>query len=79
MFIKGLTSDLNNSEACKKNKMKNAEIESRMATGFWFLSEVVSDRISLAREAVLTGFSISPSTEMFDKIKELAAFSGLFI
>jgi len=77
MFIKGLTSDLNNSEACKKNKTKNAEIESRMATGFWLLSEVVSDRVSLAREAVLTGFSISPSEEMFDKIKELAAFSGL--
>merc|ERR1712130_144775 len=77
MFIKGLTSDLNNSEACKKNKTKNAEIESRMATGFWLLSEVVSDRVSLAREAVLTGFSISPSKEMFDKIKELASYSGL--
>jgi len=77
MFIKGLTSDLNNSEASKKNKSKNAEIESRMATGFWFLSEVVSDRVSLAREAVLTGFSISPSKEMFEKIKELAAYSGL--
>eukprot|EP00092_Neocalanus_flemingeri_P016179 GFUD01017511.1.p1 GENE.GFUD01017511.1~~GFUD01017511.1.p1 ORF type:complete len:1648 (+),score=501.50 GFUD01017511.1:169-5112(+) len=77
MFIKGLTSDLNNTEASKKNKSKKAEIESRMAKGFWYLSEVVSDRVSLAREAVLTGFSISPSAEMFDKIKELAAHSGL--
>jgi len=77
MFIKGLTSDLNNSEACKKNKSKKAEIEGRMATGFWFLSEVVGDRVSLAREAVLTGFSISPTKEMFEKIKELAAYSGL--
>jgi len=77
MFIKGLTSDLNNSEACKKNKSKKAEIEGRMANGFWYLSEVVSDRVSLAREAVLTGFSIAPTQEMFDKIRELATHSGL--
>ena len=77
MFIKGLTSDLNNCEACKKNKTKKAEIEGRMAKGFWFLGEVVSDRVSLAREAVLTGFSIAPSKEMFDKIKDLARHSGL--
>jgi len=77
MFIKGLTSDLNQSEACKKNKSKKAEIEGRMAKGFWYLSEVVSDRVSLAREAVLTGFSICPTKERLDKIKEMAAYSGL--
>ena len=77
MFIRGLTSDLNNVEASRKNRTKQVEIEKEMSKGYWYLSEVIGDRVSLAREAVLTGFSIFPTKEMFDKIKELAAHSGL--
>ena len=77
MFIKGLTSDINRLQAFKKNKSKREEIEKILADSFLMLSEIVSDRVSLAREAVLTGFSIVPSQEMLDKIIEFAAISGL--
>jgi len=78
MFIKGLTSDLNASEASRKNKTKKAEIEKRMAEGFWLLSQVVGEqRLSLLRECVLTGFSIYPTQEGLDRIRELARISGL--
>ena len=34
-------------------------------------------QVTLARECVLTGFSIYPSQEMFEKIVEMAIHSGL--
>ena len=34
-------------------------------------------QVTLARECVLTGFSIYPSNEMFEKIVEMAIHSGL--
>ena len=77
MMIKGLTSDINQCEANKKNRSKRSEIESRLANGFWMLSEILAERVSIAREAVLTGFSICPSKQMLDKIRQLAKLSGL--
>ena len=77
MFIKGLTSDINQCEATRRNKSKRLETEARLANGFWLLSEVLAERVSLAREAVLTGFSITPSQEMLDRIRDLAKHSGL--
>ena len=77
MMIKGLTSDINQCETNKKNRSKRSEIESRLANGFWSLSEILAEKVSIAREAVLTGFSICPSKQMLDKIRELAKISGL--
>ena len=77
MFIKGLTSDINRLEAFKKNKSQKEEVEKRLAEAYLFLSEVVGDRHSLAREAVLTGFSIVPSKVLLEKIKHYAKLSGL--
>ena len=77
MFIKGLTSDINRLEAFKKNRTKKEEVEKRLANAFLLLSEIVGDRVSLAREAVLTGFSILPTSGMLEKIKEFAKVSGL--
>ncbi len=76
MFIKGLNNDINNLEAFKKNKTKKAEVEKLLSQSFLRLSEIVSDRLSLAREAVLTGFSIVPTLEALDKIKKFAKISG---
>ena len=77
MFIKGLTSDINRLETFKKNRTKKEEVEKRLANAFLLLSEIVGDRVSLAREAVLTGFSILPTSGMLEKIKEFAKVSGL--
>ena len=77
MFIKGLNCDINFCEAHKRHRNKRTEIEKRLARGFWLLSQMVKDRVSLARECVLTGFSISPSEEMFKRIVEFAKLSGL--
>ena len=76
MFIKGLNTDINNLEALKKSKTKKAEVEKLLSQSFLRLSEIVSDRLSLAREAVLTGFSIVPTIEALDKIKKFAKLSG---
>ena len=76
MFIKGLNKDINNLEAYKKNKTKKAEIEKLLSKSCLRLSEIVSDRLSLAREAVLTGFSIVPTQEALEKIKKFAKISG---
>ena len=35
------------------------------------------DRTSLSRECVLTGFSIKPDEQALNRIKELAAVSGV--
>ena len=77
MMIKGLTSDINQCETNKKNRSKRTETESRLAYGFWVLSEILAEKVSIAREAVLTGFSICPSKEKLDKIRQLAKISGL--
>ena len=77
MFIKGLTSDINQCETNRRNKSKRLEVEARLANGVWLLREILVERVSLAREAVLTGFSIAPNKQMLDKIRELAKFSGL--
>ena len=77
MMIKGLTSDINQCESNKKNRSKRSETESRLANGFWMLSEILAEKVSIAREVVLTGFSICPSRQMLDKIRELAKISGL--
>ena len=76
MFIKGLNNDINKLEEFKKNKTKKAEVEKLLSQSFLRLSEIVSDRLSLAREAVLTGFSIVPTLEALDKIKKFAKISG---
>ena len=64
MFIKGLNNDINNLEAHKKNKTKKAEIEKLLSQSFLRLSEIVSDRLSLTREAVPT----VPTKEALDII-----------
>ena len=95
MFIKGLNCDVNAVEAHRRHRAKRSEIEKRLSRGFWLLSQMMKDRVSLifffcesafmcflyqvtlARECVLTGFSIYPSNEMFEKIVEMAIHSGL--
>ena len=77
MMIKGLTSDINQCESNKKSRAKRTETESRLANGFSVLSEILAERVSIAREAVLTGFSICPTKEKLDKIRQLAKISGL--
>ena len=76
IFIKALNSDINKLETLKKNKSKKAEVERLLSQSFLLLSEIVEDRRSLAREAVLTGFSIVPTQEALEKIKHFAKLSG---
>ena len=63
-------------EAFQKKKTKKTEVEKLLSQSFPRLSEIVRDRLSLAREAVLTGFSIVPTIEALDKIKKFAKLSG---
>ena len=47
MFIKGLNSDVNAVEANRRHKTKRSEIEKRLSRGFWLLSQMMKDRVSL--------------------------------
>ena len=77
MFIKALTTDINKLEVVKKDKVKREKSEKLLAESFLLLSEIVSDRTSLSREALLTGFSIVPSHQMLEMIRQCAKHSGL--
>ena len=47
MFIKGLNCDVNAVEAHRRHRAKRSEIEKRLSRGFWLLSQMMKDRVSL--------------------------------
>jgi len=77
IFIKCLTQDINEYEAVKRSKVSRTAMEAKLSRAFWLLSDIVYDRTSLSRECVLTGFSIKPDEQALNRIKELAAVSGV--
>jgi len=77
MFVKALLCDINDGEDSKRSKYTKAVRATRLARGFWLLSEVVSDRMTLCRECVLTSFSIKPTQVALDRMLELATLSGV--
>lgn len=78
MYIRALTTDMNELERLKhvneEDKMKTTT--SRLARTFSNLAELLDDHVKVARECVLTAFSLEPTKERLKQIEELAKRSG---
>ncbi|XP_066586072.1 streptococcal hemagglutinin-like [Prorops nasuta] len=78
LYIRALTTDMNELEnqKAKADKEKVRETAKRLSTQFLKLADVVLDNIGIARECVLTAFSLHPTRSCFDRIKEIARNCG---
>ncbi|XP_077278451.1 uncharacterized protein LOC143906317 isoform X1 [Temnothorax americanus] len=78
LYIRALTTDMNEleSQKAKSDKDKVRETAKRLSTQFLKLADVVDSNIGIARECVLTAFSLHPTRACYDRIKELAVACG---
>ncbi|XP_050737679.1 mucin-17-like isoform X2 [Eriocheir sinensis] len=79
LLIRALTMDMNSLEALKlkqtegSQKEQQIQLEQQMASGFMDLATVFSNHKSVARECVLTAFSLHPTPE---RLVLLSSFVG---
>lgn len=79
LLIRALTMDMNSLEALKlkqtegSSKEEQVQLEQQMASGFMDLATVFSNHKSVARECVLTAFSLHPTS---DRLVLLSSFVG---
>ncbi|VEN60876.1 unnamed protein product, partial [Callosobruchus maculatus] len=78
MYIRALTTDMNELEKQKdaKDTEKVQVITQRLATAFMSLAHFLDEHVNVARECVLTAFSLAPTSDKLQKIEELARRSG---
>ncbi|KAK2589097.1 hypothetical protein KPH14_001924 [Odynerus spinipes] len=78
LYIRALTTDMNEleSQKAKSDKEKVRETVKRLSTQFLKLADVVGSNIGIARECVLTAFSLHPTRACYDRIKDIAVACG---
>lgn len=78
LYIRALTTDMNEleSQKAKSDTEKVRETAKRLSTQFLKLADVVGSNIGIARECVLTAFSLHPTRACYDRIKEMAVACG---
>ncbi|KAF7270211.1 hypothetical protein GWI33_016821 [Rhynchophorus ferrugineus] len=78
MYIRALTTDMNELERLKhaneEDKVKLTT--SRLSNTFTNLADLLDDHVKIARECILTAFSLEPTKERLKKIEDLARRSG---
>ncbi|CAG9759404.1 unnamed protein product [Ceutorhynchus assimilis] len=78
MFIRAITADMNEIERLKQTneiaKIKNTS--ARLAQSFEYLGDLLDHEVKVAREIVLTAFSIYPTQHRFNRILDMARRSG---
>ncbi len=77
-FVRGLSADINMLEVARfaKDGAAITEIEQSLSLGIQWLSDVFTDNLTVARECVLTAFSLTPTEKLFKQIVKLAKDSG---
>ncbi|XP_011307014.1 uncharacterized protein [Fopius arisanus] len=77
-YIRALTTDMNEMEnqKAKSDKDHEREIAKRLSTEFLKLADVVDSSIEIAKECVLTAFSLHPTRACYDRIREIAEVCG---
>ncbi|XP_015111213.1 mucin-5AC [Diachasma alloeum] len=77
-YIRALTTDMNEMEnqKAKSDKEHEREIAKRLSTQFLKLADVVESSIDIAKECVLTAFSLHPTRACYDRIREIAVACG---
>ncbi|XP_066259862.1 uncharacterized protein [Euwallacea similis] len=78
MYIRALTTDMNELERLKhaNEDEKVKSTTSRLARTFSNLADLLNDHVKVARECILTAFSLEPTKERLHYIEELAKRSG---
>ncbi|KAG5895064.1 hypothetical protein JTB14_021031 [Gonioctena quinquepunctata] len=78
MYIRALTTDMNELERQKDSNEteKAAATTSRLAAAFCNLADYLDEHVKVARECVLTAFSLDPTKERLSAIETLARRSG---
>lgn len=78
LLVRGLTTDMNRLENLKhEENVDEATITKyRMSSAFDKLSRILEDKIEVARECALTGFSLTPTEERLKFIEDFARRSG---
>ena len=78
LYIRALTTDMNELEnqkaKCDKDKVR--ETSERLGKQFLKLADVVDRNVGIARECVLTAFSLHPTRACYDRIIEMAVACG---
>lgn len=78
LYIRALTTDMNEleSQKAKSDKEKARETAKRLSVQFLKLADFVVSNIGIARECVLTAFSLHPTRECYDRIRAIAIACG---
>lgn len=78
LLVRGLTTDMNRLENLKheENIDEESNTKTRMSLAFDKLSRILEDKIEVARECALTGFSLTPTEERLKLIENFARRSG---
>ncbi|KAL1493032.1 hypothetical protein ABEB36_011174 [Hypothenemus hampei] len=78
MYIRALTTDMNELERLKhvKEEEKVKLTTARLARSFSNLAELLNNHVKVARECILTAFSLEPTKDRLDQIVEFAKQSG---
>ncbi|KAJ8926893.1 hypothetical protein NQ314_020745 [Rhamnusium bicolor] len=78
MYIRALTTDMNELERQKdaNETEKVTATTSRLAAAFCNLADFLDEHVKVARECVLTAFSLEPTKERLKNIETLATRSG---
>ncbi|CAG9863019.1 unnamed protein product [Phyllotreta striolata] len=81
LFVKNLTTFINQIEALKdtENATKTESATAQLAEIYSDLAEFMADKVKVARECVLTAFSLKPTQERLTNLEKLAQKSGLQI
>ncbi|XP_046406696.1 uncharacterized protein LOC124171566 isoform X2 [Ischnura elegans] len=78
LYVRGLAMDMNELEHQKVvgDEEKVKEIEVRLSYGFLKLADILKDKIDVARECLLTAFSLYPTDKTYQQLREMAIASG---
>ncbi|XP_034944742.1 LOW QUALITY PROTEIN: formin-J-like [Chelonus insularis] len=78
LYIRALTTDMNELETQKAKSDKDSvhETVKRLSMQFLKLADILDSNIGIARECVLTAFSLHPTRTCYDKIREMAVACG---
>lgn len=78
LLIRSLTTDMNRLETLKheENAEEETKTKIRMSSAFDKLSRILEEKIEVARECALTGFSLTPTEERLKTIEDFARKSG---
>ncbi|XP_025195640.1 uncharacterized protein LOC112594844 [Melanaphis sacchari] len=78
MYIKALSTNINEKEKCKQLSDRDGSFESlkKLVQGYLKLANLLEDILSICRECVLTAYSLMPSSDLMMRVESLAIKSG---